>query len=67
MDDLVASGELNDAFDVVADFMQNAATEYTSEAGKLASIGSKLTSETARQIREQVEDAVDDLAAATIA
>lgn len=67
MDDLVASGELNDAFDVVADFMQSAATEYTSEAGKLASIGSKLTSETARQIREQVKDAVDDLAAATIA
>ena len=67
MDDLAASSELNDAFDVVADFMQNAAAEYTSEAGKMASIGSKLTSDTARQIREQAKDAVEDLAATTIA
>jgi hypothetical protein len=67
MDDLVASTELNDAFDVVADFMQNAAAEYTSEAGRMASIGSKLTSETAREIRAQAKDAVEDLAATTIA
>lgn len=67
MDDLVASTELNDAFDVVTDFMQNTAAEYTSEAGKMASIGSKLTSETARQIRAQAEGVVEDLAAATIA
>lgn len=67
MDDLVASTELNDAFDVVTDFMQNTAAEYTSEAGKMATIGSKLTSETARQIRAQAEGVVEDLAAATIA
>jgi hypothetical protein len=67
VDELVASSELNDAFDVVADFMQKATAEYASEAGKMASIGSKLTSEAARKMREQAKDAVEDLAAATIA
>lgn len=67
VDDLVSSGEFNDAFDVVTDFMQNAATEYTSEAGKFASIGSKLGAETARRIRKQAGELVEDQAARTVA
>ena len=67
VDDLVASDEFNDAFDVVTDFMQNAATEYTSEAGKMASISSKLSSETARRMRRQADEMIEDLAAKTVA
>lgn len=67
VDELVASDKLNDAFDVVTDFMQNAATEYTSEAGKIARIGSKLSSETARRMRKQADEIVEDLATKTVA
>lgn len=67
VDDLVTSDEFNDAFDVVTDFMQNAATEYTSEVGKVASIGSKLSSETAKRVRKQADEMVEDLAAKTVA
>ena len=67
VDDLLGSDELNDAFDVFTTFMQNAATEYATEAGKVASIGSKLASETARHIREETEEAVDDIALAATA
>lgn len=67
VDDLVASDQLNDTFDVVTDFMQNAANEYAAEAGKMATIGSKLASETARDMRKQAEDAVEDMATRTVA
>lgn len=67
VDDLASSHEFNDAFDVVSDFMQNATTEYAAEAGKIATIGSRLASETARRMREQAGEAVDDLAAKTVA
>lgn len=67
VDDLVASNELSDAFDVVTAFVQNAATEYTAEAGKVASIGSKLASETARKIREEAETATEGIATASVA
>jgi hypothetical protein len=67
VDELVASDELNDAFDVFTTFMQNAATEYAAEASKVASIGSKLASETARRVREETEEAVEDVAVAATA
>ena len=51
--DLVASSEFNDAFDVVAAFLQNAATEYATETSKIIFIGSQLAAETAKRIREQ--------------
>ncbi len=67
VDDLVASQELNDAFDVVSDFMQNAATEYTRESGKIASIGSKLASETAQRVRKQASESIEEMATKTVA
>lgn len=65
--DLAASGEFNDAFDVTADFMQRATTEYSAEAGKMATLGSRLGSETARQLRKQAEELAGDLAVRTVA
>lgn len=66
LDDLTGSDEFNDAFDVLASFWQNAATEYTNEAGKVAAIGSKVASETARQVRREADTALEDAAAATL-
>jgi hypothetical protein len=67
VDDLAESKAFNDAFDVVTDFMQNAATQYAAEAGKVASLGSKLSAETARRVRRQAGEVIDDLAAKTVA
>jgi hypothetical protein len=67
MDDLAESAELNDAFDVVSTFVQNATAEYATEAGKIASIGSKLASDTAKRLRIQAEATIGDMAAQTIA
>jgi hypothetical protein len=67
VDDLVDSAEFNDAFDIIAAFIQNAVTEYASEAGKMASISSKLTSATAKGMPNGTEEAVEDLLAAAAA
>lgn len=67
VDDLLAGDEFNDAFDVFTTFMQNAATEYATEAGKVASIGSRLASETAKHVRKEAEEAAEDIAVAATA
>lgn len=67
VEDLVASDEFNDAFDVFADFMENARSEYATETGKVASIGSKLASETAKRLRKEAETTIEDMAARTVA
>jgi hypothetical protein len=67
VDDLVASDEFNDTFDVFTTFMQNAATDYAAEASKVASIGSRFASETARRVRKEAEEAVDDIVVAATA
>lgn len=67
MDDLADSQEFNDAFDIVSNFVQNAAADYTTEVSKLASIGSKLASETAKSTRDEAQDMIEDLATATAA
>lgn len=67
MNDLADSQEFNDAFDVVSNFVQNAAAEYTTEASKLVYIGSRLASETAKSTRDEARDMIEDLAAATAA
>ncbi|WP_292168453.1 phasin family protein [Mesorhizobium sp.] len=65
-DDLVAGNEFNDAFDVLNTFFQNATSDYAIEAGRVASIGSKLASETAERVRKGTETTVEDLAASTV-
>lgn len=67
MDDLAGSSEFNDTLDVMSNFVQNAASEYTAEVSKMASIGSKLASETAKYARDEAQDMMEDLAAATTA
>jgi hypothetical protein len=64
VDDLAAGNELNDSFDVFATFMQNAATEYATEASKVISISSKLASDTAQEVSMEAEEAVENLALA---
>ena len=66
-DALVADDEFKDAFDVCVTFMQNAASEYAAEAGKVAQIGSRVASETARRVSKQAAEAIDDVAAQTVA
>ncbi|WP_244529988.1 phasin family protein [Mesorhizobium qingshengii] len=66
-EDLVAGSEFNDAFDVFSNFLQNATSEYATEAGKVAALTSKLTSETARRVRKEAETAIEDMAAKTVA
>ena len=64
---LTGSDEFVDAFDVFVNFVQNASSDYAHEVGKFASIGAKLASETAGQVRKEAETAIDDMAAATVA
>lgn len=66
MNDLAASDEFNDAFDVISTFAQNATAEYSTEAGKIASIGSKLASETAKRMRKDVKDMIGEMALQTV-
>lgn len=67
VDDLTGGNAFSDAFDVVATFMQNAATEYATEASKVISIGSKLASETAERVRKDAEEAAENIAVAATA
>lgn len=56
-----------DAFDIVANFVQNAASDYADEIGRLASIGARVAAETAVQVRREARTTADDMAAATLA
>ena len=67
MEDLAGSEESKDAFDVVANFAQNAISDYAAEAGRVASIGARLASETAKRVRKEAEVTVEDMATATTA
>ncbi|CDX56188.1 conserved hypothetical protein [Mesorhizobium plurifarium] len=64
---LTGGDEFVDAFDVFVNFIQNATSDYANEAGKFASIGARLASDTASQVRKEAETTVDDMAAATLA
>ncbi len=66
-EDLIAGPEFNDTFDVFTAFLQNATTEYASEAGKVAALTSKLASETATRVREEATSTIKDMAAKTVA
>lgn len=67
VEDLAGSEESKDAFDVVANFVQNATSDYAAEAGKIASLGARLTSETAKRMRKEAETTIEDIATATTA
>jgi hypothetical protein len=67
MEDLAGSEESKDAFDVVANFTQNAISDYAAEAGRVASIGAKLASETAKRVQKEAKITIEDMAVATTA
>ncbi|MER9371117.1 phasin family protein [Mesorhizobium sp. M0491] len=52
-DDLIAGFEFNDAFDVFSVFVQNATSDYTSEAAKVVALTSTLAPETAKCARRK--------------
>lgn len=64
-DNLIASDQLNDSFDVMQTFMQKAANEYAAEAGKIASISSRIASNTAKEVKKETGAVIEDLAAQT--
>ncbi|PBB24113.1 hypothetical protein CK226_21205 [Mesorhizobium sp. WSM4311] len=66
-DDLIGGPEFNDAFEVVSTFLQNAASDYVTEAGKVATLTSKLASESAGLVRKEARTAIEDIAARTVA
>jgi Phasin protein len=66
VDDLTRSADFTDAFDVFAGFFQNAAAEYSGEAGKVADLGSRVASQTAKELRAGARHALDDMAARTV-
>ncbi|MER9436518.1 phasin family protein [Mesorhizobium sp. M0618] len=65
--DLIDGAEFNDAFDIFSTFLQNATLEYTTEAGKVADLTSKLASETAKRVRKEAKTALEDAAAKSVA
>ncbi|RWM08752.1 phasin family protein [Mesorhizobium sp.] len=67
LEKLTGGDEFVDAFDVFANFVQNATSDYAGEVGKFASIGAKLASEAAGRVRKEAETTIDDMAAATLA
>lgn len=67
VDDLAASEQFNDAFDVISAFVQNATAEYSTEAGRIASIGSRLASATAKRMRKEAQNAIEEMALHTVA
>ncbi|RST88155.1 phasin family protein [Aquibium carbonis] len=66
-DDLSSSDDMKDAFDVYAGFMEGAIAEYSGETSKFASLGSRIASETADEVRREAQAVVDDMAAGTVA
>lgn len=65
VDDLLATGDFKDAFDVYSDFYQTAFLEYSREGAKITEIGSKVASDTAKQLQRESDQAVEDMAART--
>ncbi len=66
-DDLSSSDGMKDAFDVYAGFMEGAFAEYSGESSKLASLGSRIASETASEVRREADAVIEDMAASTVA
>ena len=66
-DDIASAQDLSNAFEICTDFWQQAITEYSDEAGKMANLGSRLASDTARQVRKEAEMTMEERMAARTA
>ena len=67
VDEIATAHDLGNAFEIYADFLQQTVSEYSDEASKLANLGSKLASETARQVRREAETTMEERTAARTA
>jgi hypothetical protein len=67
VDDLLTSEKYHNTFGVYGEFWQKAFAEYSNEARKFASIGSRIVSESAKQASREVDSTIEDLTARTIA
>ncbi|WP_064695166.1 hypothetical protein [Rhizobium aegyptiacum] len=65
LDDLAESAELNDAFEVVADFAQNVWAEAPRESAQLAGISSQMGVVSAKVVRKLADETVKDLGTRT--
>lgn len=67
VDDLLASDDFSDAFDVCTNYCQNAQLDYSREAAKVTSVGSKVAADAARELHKETDAATGDLAAQSVA
>ncbi len=67
IDDLRESGKHGDMFDVYADFMREAFSDYGEEAARLASLESDLASEASSEIRKEARTVAEDADLAHVA
>ena len=63
--ELAGCVEFNDGMDVISTYARKAASDYAAEAGRMASLGSKLAAETAQRARREAQGALEDMAAQT--
>src|SRR5262245_42703606 len=62
VDDLVASDDAKNALDIYAGFFEKAVADYSTEAGKVATMSSELASEAAERMQKEAETIREDVA-----
>ena len=63
VDDLTGSDGFSDAVNTYSQFLQETVTEYSDETGKIAEIGTRVASDTAKRAREEAEAFSEEIAA----
>ncbi|TAM96029.1 MAG: phasin family protein [Rhizobiaceae bacterium] len=66
VDALARSDEFGDALEVCGNFCSKAVADYSSEAGKVAEIGSRLATNTAASMRREAKTITDDPVPSTV-
>ena len=61
VDDLIATEDVNKAFDICAGFVEKAMAEYSAQAGKVATMSSELASEAAERMQKEAETIREDV------
>ena len=62
VDDLIATEDVNQTFDICAGFVEKALAEYSDRAGKVASMSSEIASEAAERMQKEGETIRGDVA-----
>ena len=65
VDDLVASEDVNNAFDTYAGFFEKAVADYSMEAGKVATMSSEIASEAGKRMQKEADIITKDVTAAS--